>query len=263
MYATLLGSCITTEAPSGKTPPTELQFQENEIQENKQEEGGEEPMEIENDTVENLDYITRNKPPTFNVTAENKDKQVTDVQEEDGNENKKQDKNETESNFLTKESIEQDWSVDSDSDNQNNSVETEKCNKNATIESHKDEILDKILEKPVDNPAPVKLVISKKKGSIFKSRSLVSDGPKTRRALYRHKFGDPDYERKSDNNTENKNRGEFDFEFQNDPLVRITKENIDDETISSVKCSKSDKGVSFLFYYIYLNNIFLLSTRQL
>lgn len=41
------------------------------------------------------------------------------------------------------------------------------------IERHKDKILDKILEKPPE-PPPVKLVISKKKGSIFKSRALVS-----------------------------------------------------------------------------------------
>lgn len=41
------------------------------------------------------------------------------------------------------------------------------------IEKNKDKILDKILEKPPE-PPPVKLVISKKKGSIFKSRALVS-----------------------------------------------------------------------------------------
>lgn len=41
------------------------------------------------------------------------------------------------------------------------------------IEKNKDKILDKILEKPPE-PPPVKLVISKKKGSIFKSRALVT-----------------------------------------------------------------------------------------
>lgn len=41
------------------------------------------------------------------------------------------------------------------------------------IEKNKDKILDKILEKPPEPPS-VKLVISKKKGSIFKSRALVT-----------------------------------------------------------------------------------------
>lgn len=62
------------------------------------------------------------------------------------------------------------------------------------IEEHKDEILDKILEKPLpEAQSPVKLVISKKKGSIFKSRALGPDGGAAagrnkRRALYRHKW---------------------------------------------------------------------------
>lgn len=60
-----------------------------------------------------------------------------------------------------------------------------------TIDQHRDEILEKILEKPIEAPV-VKLVISKKKGSIFKSRSMVpdTDGGKKRRALYKHKWCD-------------------------------------------------------------------------
>lgn len=63
-----------------------------------------------------------------------------------------------------------------------------------SIEQHRDEIMEKILEKPLESqaPAPVKLVISKKKGSIFKSRAMVADtdGGKKRRALYKHKWSD-------------------------------------------------------------------------
>lgn len=60
-----------------------------------------------------------------------------------------------------------------------------------SIDEHRDEIMEKILEKPPEaSIAPVKLVISKKKGSIFKSRSMVpdTDGGKKRRALYKHKW---------------------------------------------------------------------------
>lgn len=58
-----------------------------------------------------------------------------------------------------------------------------------TIDKHKEAIMEKILEKPIDAPA-VKLVISKKKGSIFKSRAMVPEGSKKRRALYKHKWCD-------------------------------------------------------------------------
>lgn len=66
-----------------------------------------------------------------------------------------------------------------------------------SIEEHRNEIMEKILEKPSEPPiAPVKLVISKKKGSIFKSRSMVpdTDGGKKRRALYKHKWNSDDRE---------------------------------------------------------------------
>lgn len=67
-----------------------------------------------------------------------------------------------------------------------------------SIDKHREEIMEKILEKPAEPPA-VKLVISKKKGSIFKSRSMVADGSadsgKKRRALYKHKWSDMDSEK--------------------------------------------------------------------
>lgn len=59
-----------------------------------------------------------------------------------------------------------------------------------TIDQHRDEIMEKILEKPIVEAPTVKLVISKKKGSIFKSRSMVQDGSKKRHALYKHKWCD-------------------------------------------------------------------------
>lgn len=67
---------------------------------------------------------------------------------------------------------------------------------NLSIDKHRDEIMEKILEKPTEAPS-VKLVISKKKGSIFKSRAMVTDtdGGKKRRALYKHKWCDVDSEK--------------------------------------------------------------------
>lgn len=106
--------------------------------------------------------------------------------------------------------------------------------------------MDKILEKPPENPAPVKLLISKKKGSIFKSRSLVpAEGTKKRRALYKHKWCDGDNsEKKPDAPTEIKNTSEYDeFGFKDEPLTRVTKSNDEEDCVSTVKCSKTDKGV--------------------
>lgn len=240
MYATLLGSCVTDDPPSSGNPESHT---ENLMQDEKSlEEGGEEPMEIENDTVEN----SRIAEHDFHQNSDSGDK----VSIED-NYHKKNDLPQS------KQSIEEEWSTDSENDHQNEpeiqeipkrTRERRSSNKPATIESHKEEILEKILEKPSENPAPVKLVISKKKGSIFKSRSLVSDGPKTRRALYRHKFGDPENEKKTENNTnETKSGTEYDeFGFKDDPLVRVSKEREDEgDQVSSVKCSKGDKGVSY------------------
>lgn len=119
------------------------------------------------------------------------------------------------------------------------------------IEEHKDEILEKILEKPTEPPPAVKLVISKKKGSIFKSRALVDDdGSKKRRALYKHKWSSDDKDAvKSTENISSVNNVTDEFGFSDEPLTRITAsdENAD---ISSVKCMKSDKG-----YYTVVRNV--------
>lgn len=125
------------------------------------------------------------------------------------------------------------------------------------IEKHKDEILEKILEKPPEVLAPVKLLISKKKGSIFKSRSLIPDeSTKKRRAVYKHKWTvddtpqrdcDASQTPKSDENTTYD-----DYGFNDNPLTRVTNPGDDDdnpEGITSIKCTKGDKGVRDKLYY--------------
>lgn len=157
--------------------------------------------------------------------------------------------------------IEDDWSTDEDSNSTTPEVEMKEKDDvaaiNPSIEEHKEEILEKILEKPTENPAPVKLLISKKKGSIFKSRSMVADGSKKRRALYKHKWcdGDP-IDKKTDNQEDNSkapNEYEEDtFGFQDDPLLRVS----DNENVTGVKCTKNDKGVCFTMLYClsFFNN---------
>lgn len=146
--------------------------------------------------------------------------------------------------------IEEDWSSDSDSNS--TAPEEGKSNLKEAVKDRNEEILDKILEKPPEQPSapPVKLVISKKKGSIFKSR--VSDGTKKRRALYKHKWSDDKdgNQKNSENNASNSANAasrEYDeFSFQNDPLMRISKDGDEDkDSYTSVKCTKNDKGVSF------------------
>ncbi|XP_072375879.1 uncharacterized protein, partial [Diabrotica undecimpunctata] len=125
-----------------------------------------------------------------------------------------------------------------------------------TIEEHKSEILDKILEKPPDPTPPVKLVISKKKGSIFKSRTLVDDGvSKKRRALYKHKWTDdnkePSKEKEEGEGESSSNQEEKveDFDFKEENLERVVKE-VDEEEITSVKCTRNNKG-----YYTVVRNV--------
>ncbi|KAF5307357.1 hypothetical protein FQR65_LT07074 [Abscondita terminalis] len=124
------------------------------------------------------------------------------------------------------------------------------------LEKHKEEILEKILEKPLSMEplAPVKLVISKKKGSIFKSRSMVADGSKKRRALYKHKWSD-DKDGAQKNPDDSKNEGVNpydDYGFSNEPLTRVTQEidGDDPEVVTSIKCTKQDKG-----YYTVVRNV--------
>ncbi|XP_017775345.1 PREDICTED: protein wings apart-like [Nicrophorus vespilloides] len=159
--------------------------------------------------------------------------------------------------------LEDEWSTGSDSDEAEvptmRETRSQKSpnKKPATIEDHKEEILDKILEKP-ENPVPVKLVISKKKGSIFKSRSLVADSTKKRREkLYKHKWSDDnkDVIQKTGEGTttsETASASVYDDDecFKDDPLMMVVKEVDDDSSVTSVKCTKSDKG-----YYTVVRNV--------
>lgn len=91
--------------------------------------------------------------------------------------------------------ISKDWLSDSDSNSNSTMPDSEKP-------LEKGDVIEKTVYKATPVPPensnnsnessepPVKLVISKKKGSIFKSRALVSDGTKKRRALYKHKWSD-------------------------------------------------------------------------
>ncbi|CAH1154765.1 unnamed protein product [Phaedon cochleariae] len=157
--------------------------------------------------------------------------------------------------------IEDEWSTDSDSNSSTPELEVKQILPDPDyrvnqVAEHKDEILDKILEKPAEQAPPVKLVISKKKGSIFKSRSLVDDsGGKKRRALYTHKWTEEDKEDAKeasktgeDGGNPSAAVGEDDFGFKDDPLQRITKACGDNE-ITAIKCSKTDKG----FYTVVRN----------
>ncbi|KAG5885724.1 hypothetical protein JTB14_000647 [Gonioctena quinquepunctata] len=160
--------------------------------------------------------------------------------------------------------IDEDWTTDTDSNSTTLECEVKQILPDPSytvnqISEHKDEILDKILEKPPEQAPPVKLVISKKKGSIFKSRTLVDDsGSKKRRALYKHKWIDdnkdeskePSKTNEEGENSTNKSPSMNDeFGFKDDPLERIINED-DEGEITSVKCSKSDKG-----YYTVVRNV--------
>lgn len=105
---------------------------------------------------------------------------------------------------------------------------------------------------------PVKLIISKKKGSIFKSRAMVPDGGKKRHALYKHKWSDDkDATNKNSENaesskTEGSSSYDDDFSFKDDPLVRVTRSaaRLEEENVTGVKCTKNDKGVSILILIV-------------
>ncbi|CAG9766779.1 unnamed protein product [Ceutorhynchus assimilis] len=154
---------------------------------------------------------------------------------------------------VNKQSIEEDWSTDSDSNNSAPDIELKEVDPDvadspSNIVRHRDKILDKILEKPPD-PPPVKLVISKKKGSIFKSRA-VDDGAKKRRARYVHKWID---DGKGGGETPARpppeNTGLEEYSFDDEPLTRV-KTVEDDQEVTSVKCSKTDKQ-----YYMVVRNV--------
>lgn len=210
---------------------------------------GEADMEIEEETARGSIIV-----PEANDTSTNSEVDDTDTVTYDNLDSKQNDNlnstNDKQPEATPKKNIiEEDWSTDEDSNSTAPDLE-EKGHLTPvrpSIEEHKDEILDKILEKPTDAPAPVKLVISKKKGSIFKSRSMVADGSKKRRALYKHKWSDVS-EKKSENsdaNSVNTAEIEFDdaFDFQDEPLTRIKRPAEDDDDVIAVQCNKGDKGV--------------------
>lgn len=150
-----------------------------------------------------------------------------------------------------KRKMEDDWSTDSDSNSTSADKTTEQHTDGTSIDQKGEEEEEE--EKPEDTAPPVKLIISKKKGSIFKSRSMVSDGGKKRLALYKHKWCD-------DKDSAALKSGEiaeaskpdaasssFDFDFKDDPLVRVTRSSVqkgDEEAVTGVKCTRNDKGVS-------------------
>ncbi|CAG9861158.1 unnamed protein product [Phyllotreta striolata] len=157
--------------------------------------------------------------------------------------------------------IEEEWSTDSDSNSTAPEMEVKQImpdpnyKSSNQVEEHKSEIMDKILEKPPEPAPPVKLVISKKKGSIFKSRTLVDDGvTKKRRALYKHKWTDDNKEptKANEERTTSIAEGKLvdvdDFDFKDETLERVTKE-LDDGEVTSVRCTKSNKQ----FYTVVRN----------
>uniref|UniRef100_A0AAR5Q3I4 WAPL domain-containing protein n=1 Tax=Dendroctonus ponderosae TaxID=77166 RepID=A0AAR5Q3I4_DENPD len=158
------------------------------------------------------------------------------------------------SNKSNKKSIEDEWGTDSDSNSTVPESEVKQTIIPSTdqpaneVEKSKDVIPEKNPENPPD-PPPVKLVISKKKGSIFKSRALVDDGTKKRTARYVHKWTDKDGgETPARPPTENVEL-DSNFEFKGDPLTRVT---LTDESqdVTSVKCTTADKG-----FYMVVRNV--------
>lgn len=118
----------------------------------------------------------------------------------------------------------------------------------STIEEHKEEILDKILE-----PTSLKVVISKKKGSIFKSRAITYDGPKKTRAVYRHKWSgelEPTPKPSDTVSSTSVTTVDDEFGFNDDPLVKVPRnDDGEGETANKVKCTRNDKG----FYTVVRN----------
>ena len=160
---------------------------------------------------------------------------------------------------------EEDWSTsDYDSDTQRVKTPPASATTMPTAVIEQRDAVDVCSEEQVSavTSSSVKLVISKKKGSIFKSR--VADGSKKGRALYRHKWCD---DKDGANALQNKEGGgtsgghgpvvpvdcEDEFTFSNQPLTRISNSEQGDTTYTSIKCTKNDKGVSRLkFLYLLL-----------
>lgn len=152
-------------------------------------------------------------------------------------------------------SIDEEWTTDSDSNSTAPEMEVKQIIPDPSysvnpVSEHKEEILDKILEKPMEPAPPVKLVISKKKGSIFKSRTLVDEsGSKKRRALYKHKWTDDNKETekdlsKAEENTEvSATNDEDTFGFVDCTLEVVNKE-CENGEVTSIKCSKDAKKVN-------------------
>ncbi|XP_064212181.1 protein wings apart-like isoform X2 [Tribolium castaneum] len=160
---------------------------------------------------------------------------------------------------VTKGSIEEEWDTDEDSNSTtpDSEIKTQLTEDSEPLPLPVEEQKEKSAEEgaPETSP-PVKLVISKKKGSIFKSRPLVTDVTKKRRALYRHKWSDDkDATQKSNENPSSNNTGGSvydEFSFNDDPLTRVTvggNSDGEDESVTSIKCTKSDKG----FYTVVRN----------
>lgn len=157
-------------------------------------------------------------------------------------------------------SIDEEWSTDTDSNSTAPEMEVKQILPDPSysvnpISEHKEEILDKILEKPMEAAPPVKLVISKKKGSIFKSRTLVDDtGSKKRRALYRHKWTDDNKETekdpgKSEESAETSVTNDEDaYGFVDAPLERVNNESENGE-ITSIRCTKDAKKVCYFNHF--------------
>ncbi|KAL1517157.1 hypothetical protein ABEB36_000956 [Hypothenemus hampei] len=146
--------------------------------------------------------------------------------------------------------IEGEWDTDSDS----NSTAPDPEVKETKAETSNPEPVPmsenkmEITEKPPEPPS-VKLVISKKKGSIFKSRAFVNDDSKKRRARYVHKWTDREGGETPARPPIENAELDSEFDFKGDPLTRITL-NDDSQDTTRVKCTKTDKS-----YYTVVRNV--------
>lgn len=259
MYDNLLRPNSPSTVPSETNPTTDINSNVG-VEEPVKIDGGnntdqdEADMEIEEETARGSIIVPEADDTSTNTEIVNNNIENTDDPETSTNNDDGLNVINSEEVLPKKTQIEDEWSTDEDSNSTTPEVEIKEKESpviTPSIEEHKEEILEKILEKPTENPAPVKLVISKKKGSIFKSRSMVADGSKKRRALYKHKWcdGDPT-DKKTENQEDNsKTPTEYDdtFGFQDDPLLRTSDS---DSNVTSVKCTKNDKGVCYILYFL-------------
>ncbi|KAJ8954985.1 hypothetical protein NQ318_000416 [Aromia moschata] len=132
--------------------------------------------------------------------------------------------------------IDEEWSTDTDSNSTAPELEVKQILPDPSYQAaqpkeNKEESQDKAKDTPPEPTPPVKLA----------ARSVG--------ALYRHKWTDEANKTSENVASNDTNIDDSDFSFKDDPLTRIPLKK-DDEEVTSVKCTKGDKG-----YYTVVRNV--------